>query len=134
MEIKKFIKKHGDSIILIYFPTIKEQLKFSKKFKTNYYLLNSKVKGRKELLKQLHKIEKGIILTTLVLERGITFKNCHVIVYKADHPLYSYENLVQIAGRVGRKKDYPQGDILFLANYKNKSINKAIKEIKRANE
>ena len=108
-------------------------MKFSKKLKEKHYIINSKIANRKKMLDKLHDLNKGIILTTLVLERGITFKNCHVIVYNADHHLFSYENLIQICGRVGRKKDYKQGDILFVVNSKNKNIKKAIKEIKKAN-
>ena len=126
LYILLFLKKHKSDIVLIYFPTIKEQLKFSKRLKKKHYVVNSKIENRKEMLNKLHTLDKGIILTTLVLERGITFKNCHVIVYKADHNLFNYESLVQISGRVGRKKDYPRGDVLFLANNKNKSIRNAI--------
>jgi competence protein ComFA len=133
-EIKKFLKRHKEDLVLIYFPTIKEENNFSKKLKTSHYVINSKVKNREELLLKLHDLKKGIILTTLVLERGITFENCHVIVYRADHNLFSWENLVQISGRVGRKKSFPCGEILFLANNKTKSIKKAIGKIKRANE
>ena len=133
-HIKKFINKHKNGLVLIYFPTIKEQVKFSKGLKKEHYLINSKIKKRAELLSLFHELDRGIILTTLVLERGITFKNCHVVVYKADHKLFGYENLIQIAGRVGRKKDYPHGDILFLASKKNKNIRKAINKIKKANE
>jgi competence protein ComFA len=133
-HIMKFIRKHRKDLVLIYFPTIKEQMKFSKKFKLKHFLINSKVEGREGLIEKFHGLTEGVILTTLVLERGITFKNCHVVVYKADHELFGYENLVQISGRVGRKKDYPRGEILFLADRKNKNIKKAISKIKKANE
>lgn len=131
--IKKFIATHK-GIILIYFPTIKLQEKIAKKFKCKYYLMNSKVKNRKEILARLNTEENAICLSTLVLERGVTFKNVHVIVYKANHELFKYENLVQICGRVGRKMDYPRGDILFLCDSKNKEIRKCIKKIKKCNE
>ena len=132
--IRNFIKKHLHSIILIYFPTIKEQIKFSKRLKIKHYLINSKTNNRKQLLEELHGLKSGVILTTLVLERGITFKNCHVIVYKADHDLFTSENLVQISGRVGRSKDYPSGDILFLVSKNTSKIKRSIKFIKKANE
>ena len=132
--IYKYIKKHDQSMIIIYFPTIKQQMEFSKKFKIKHYLINSKVSDRKELLLKLHTLEKGVILSTLVLERGVTFKNTNVIVYNADHPLFSYENLVQISGRVGRHYLFPHGDIIFLINNKNKRIKQAIKFIKKCNE
>lgn len=134
LEIKRFLKRHIKDLVLIYFPTIKEQLAFSRKFKFEHYVVNSKMDKRDEILNKLHTLKSGIVLTTLVLERGITFKNCHVIVFNADHNLFGYENLVQISGRVGRKKDFPHGEILFLVNKKTKSIRKAISKIKKANE
>lgn len=133
-QIKKFIKRHADGIVIIYFPTIKEQIQFSRKFKINHYVVNSKVDDREKILESIHKLKCGVVLSTLVLERGITFKNCHVIVYKADHELFGYENLVQISGRVGRKIDYPRGEILFLVDKRNKNVTKAINIIKKANE
>lgn len=132
--IYKFIKKHLESIIIIYFPTIKLQMKFSRKLKIKYYIINSKITNRKEMLQEFHELKSGVILSTLVLERGVTFKNVNVIVYLADHKLFSYENLVQISGRVGRNYLYPHGKILFLANVKNKNIKRAIKFIKKCNE
>lgn len=132
--INCFIKQHVNSIVLVYFPTIKIQLKCSKKIKIKHYIINSKTNNREELLNIFHNLKAGVIFTTLVLERGITFKDAHVVVYRADHDLFSYENLVQIAGRVGRKKDYPHGDILFLVNKKNRNIKRAIRFIKKCNE
>lgn len=134
MTITKYIKKHFDSIIIIYFPTIKEQEKFSKKLKIKHYILNSKTNKRDELLMELYSLNQAVILSTLVLERGVTFKNTNVIVYKADHDLFSYENLVQISGRVGRHYLYPHGDIIFLVDRKTKNIKRAIKFIKKCNE
>lgn len=132
--IKKYIKRHSDSIIIVYFPTIKLQNKISKKIKINHYVINSKTVNRKEILAHLHNLKSGVIFSTLVLERGVTFKNTNVIVYWGDHCLFKFENLVQISGRVGRNKLYPHGDIIFLVKYKNKNIRKAIKFIKKCNE
>lgn len=132
--IEKYVKEHENCIIIIYFPTIKLQIKFSKKFKFDHYIINSKVNKRREMLEMFHKLKNGVILSTLVLERGVTFKNTNVIVCFADHKLFTFENLVQISGRVGRNHLYPHGDIIFLANQKNKNIKRAIKYIKKCNE
>ena len=64
----------------------------------------------------------------------VTFKNSNVVVLNADHELFSFENLVQIAGRVGRHYQYRHGDIWFLVKNKNRQITKAIKFIKECNE
>ena len=133
-SIKRYIKNHLESVIIIYFPTIKLQLKFSKKLKIEHHVVNSKISNRQELLKRLHALTSGVILSTLVLERGITFKKTNVIVYLADHKLFNFENLVQISGRVGRSKDYPSGDIIFLVKNKSRNIKRVIKFIKKCNE
>ena len=42
------------------------------------------------------------------------------MVLQADAPLFSETVLVQIAGRVGRDKDYPSGEVVF--TYQEKGI------------
>jgi competence protein ComFA len=43
------------------------------------------------------------LLTTTILERGVTFKHVWVIIIAADDAIYPPASLVQIAGRVGRR-------------------------------
>ena len=73
-------------------------------------------------------------MTTAVLERGVTVKDLQVIVYRADSPIYDSYSLIQIAGRVGRKKDAPEGEVIFLARENNKDIKRAVEEISAANK
>ena len=131
-SLKKFLKKYKDKVVLVYFPTIKIQMKLSKKIKHNY-LINSKSENRDELLNNIRKLHKGVVLTTTVLERGITIKDVQVIVYNAENKLFKSDTLIQIAGRVGRNKDYPKGDIIFLCKSKNKEMKRAKNIIKRTN-
>ena len=72
-------------------------------------------------------------MTTSILERGITIKNLQVIIYQADHTLFTEGILVQISGRVGRKYDAPNGDVIFIANKENLAIKNCIKSIKEIN-
>ncbi|WKB74939.1 helicase-related protein [Ligilactobacillus animalis] len=53
------------------------------------------------------------LVTTTILERGITIARLNVMVLQADAPVFSETVLVQIAGRVGRDKDYPTGDVIL---------------------
>ncbi len=73
------------------------------------------------------------LVTTAVLERGVTIKDLQVIVYQSDHPIYDEASLVQIAGRAGRKKDAPKGEVVFLADRNSGPMEKAIKEIRSCN-
>lgn len=69
------------------------------------------------------------LVTTSILERGVTVRNLQVIVYNADHELYDSAALVQIAGRVGRKIDAKTGNVYFLGEEVTDQMKKAKEEI-----
>ena len=73
-------------------------------------------------------------MTTVVLERGVTVKDLQVIVCNADHSIYDKHALIQIAGRVGRKKDAPEGEVIFLAKKLTRAIQDTISDIEKSNE
>ena len=75
-----------------------------------------------------------MLVTTAVLERGVTVKDLQVIIFGADHPLYTSSALIQISGRVGRKKDAPTGEVVFIARRETNEMVEAVNEIKEANE
>lgn len=131
--LKRLLRKYKDKVVLVYFPTIKCEKKSSKKIKCDY-MVNSKINSREEILSKIKSMKKGIVFTTTILERGITIKDVQVIVYNADNPLFNKDTLIQISGRVGRDKNYHQGDIMFICKRKNKEIKETIKKIKECNE
>lgn len=131
--LKKMIKHYKDKVVLVYFPTIKIQNKISHRVKYKY-LINSKSLNRKDILNKIRSLDKGIILTTTVLERGITIKDVQVIVYNAEHKLFNKDVLIQISGRVGRNINYYKGDIVFVCSSVSKDMKLAIKTIKKYNE
>ncbi|KRN02455.1 superfamily II DNA RNA helicase [Levilactobacillus senmaizukei DSM 21775 = NBRC 103853] len=51
------------------------------------------------------------LVTTTILERGVTFANVAVIIFGGDDEVFSTAALVQIAGRVGRSAQYPTGEV-----------------------
>nr|WP_232345516.1 helicase-related protein [Paenactinomyces guangxiensis] len=75
-----------------------------------------------------------VVVTTTILERGVTVPRCHVLVIGADHPVFDRPSLIQIAGRVGRSGEYQQGEVRFLANEKTEAQNQAKKEIEWLNQ
>src|SRR5699024_11932686 len=46
-----------------------------------------------------------LLLTTTILERGVTFINVWLIIIVSDDAMYTYASLLQIAGRVGRRSE-----------------------------
>ena len=75
-----------------------------------------------------------ILISTTILERGVTFPRVDVFVVEANHQLFTKSSLVQIGGRVGRSMDRPTGELIFFHDGLNQSIKRAIKEIKQMNQ
>lgn len=78
--------------------------------------------------------EIRFLVTTTIMERGVTIPNLHVLVLNANEKVFDKSTLIQIAGRVGRSSKYPKGTVLFLGEYKTKPIVDAIKHIKWMNK
>lgn len=90
---------------------------------------------REEKIRLFKRRKLDYLVTTSVLERGVTVEGLHVIVADADHEaIYDAATLIQIAGRAGRKASCPSGEVIFLCEKKTPSIDRAIGEIRRSNE
>ena len=121
---------------LIFVPTVEDaELLFQKlsMFVKGGDYVSSKRRTREAIISKFKKGGYSYLVTTAVLERGVTVKDVQVIVYGADDPIYDSAALIQIAGRVGRKKGAEDGDVFFLAKEESKSMRKAIKEIRFCN-
>lgn len=134
-ETSRFLKQFKQ--IFIFVPTIQLSIRiyhFLRLFFPNGYYINSKCENRDEIIKRFRLKKYRYLVTTAVLERGVTVKDLQVIVYLSDHPIYDSYSLIQIAGRVGRKKEAPEGEVIFLARERNKEIERAVEEISAANK
>lgn len=78
--------------------------------------------------------ELDFLVTTTILERGVTFENIDVIIWRADHQVYTEAALVQISGRAGRSKKYPTGNVTFFHMGWTRAMKKALKQIKQMND
>lgn len=112
---------------------VKEYLE-KKIFNIDVEYVHSQRKKRRNIIENFAKEKIDILITTPILERGVTFKNIDVIVLDADNDLYNDASLIQIAGRCGRHKDYQDGKIYFCYKNYTKLIKKAIKQIKYMNK
>ncbi|MFL6561410.1 MAG: helicase-related protein, partial [Bacillus sp. (in: firmicutes)] len=74
---------------------------------------------------------KGIplLLTTTILERGVTFPNIDVAVVGSEDAIFTESALVQIAGRAGRSKEHPDGVVTYFHYGKTEEMLKARKQI-----
>ena len=133
-KIKTF--NQHDKKVFVFAPTIARcefLYKILKIFVKNGTFVHSKCKDRTQKIKKFKDGEYDYLITTAVLERGVTFKNLQVIIYDADNEIYNSQTLIQIAGRVGRKIDAPEGEVIFLVNKTTDEIKCAISTIESKN-
>ena len=95
--------------------------------------VHSKRTNRPQIIDNFKNNQYSYLITTAVLERGVTISNLQVIIYQADHDIYDKGTLIQISGRVGRKMNAPSGDVIFLVDKVNENIQNAIREIRDKN-
>lgn len=100
---------------LVFFNHIETMHQTYLKYRTlipNLISVSSEDAHRFEKVEALRRGEHFIVFTTTILERGFTMAKLDVIVMNAE--TFEKAALVQIAGRVGRKIEAPQGLVLFL--------------------
>ncbi|MCB7430269.1 helicase, partial [Erysipelatoclostridium ramosum] len=83
--------------------------------------------------KKFHAHHYECLIATTVLERGITIKGIHVVIYQADHPVFNEASLIQMIGRVGRNIEMPTGRGLFLCTKKTRDIERCIRALQLMN-
>lgn len=123
--------------VFIFVPTIaigKWMLRFITIFFPTTKLAFSSSIDREKIVHQFKHKPDFFLITTAILERGITVSHLQAIIFEADHQLYTTSMLIQMAGRVGRKLISPTGKVILLANYQSRSMQGARAKIKFAND
>lgn len=95
--------------------------------------VSSKRNNKEEIIDDFKSGKYSFLVTTAILERGVTVKNLNVFVMNAGSRIYDAASLVQIAGRAGRKIDAPHGEVYFITDRPTEAIQKAISEIEYCN-
>ena len=95
---------------------------------------NSQDPLRTKKCEQFKNKEIDILVTTSILERGITIDNANVIVLGADsNQIFSKAALIQMAGRVGRTRENPTGKAWFFCREETHEITETIENISEMN-
>ncbi|MGM7721419.1 DEAD/DEAH box helicase [Metabacillus sp. Hm71] len=89
---------------------------------------------RKEKVKSFRIGDIPIIVTSTILERGVTIPNSDVAVLGSEDDIFTESALVQISGRVGRSAAYPTGDIILFHFGKTQAMLDAKRHIQNMNE
>lgn len=121
---------------IIFFPTIElmnEALPLFQQIDSSILSVSAEDPERKEKVVLLRNEKIRGLLSTTILERGITIKNVQVAVVGAENKVFTSSALIQIAGRVGRNVAYPSGEIVFYHHGISRQMDQAIQEIERLN-
>jgi competence protein ComFA len=96
--------------------------------------VHSERPDKENVIDDFKKGKLDFLITTSVLERGVTIKNLQVLVFHADNKsIYDSSTLIQISGRVGRKMDSPDGEVVFFAQKQTEEMTDAIRKIEHYN-
>ncbi|MCI1245408.1 MAG: hypothetical protein LKG11_05645 [Bacilli bacterium] len=122
---------------LVFVPSIaksRELYEFTSLFLKRGNYVNSRREERDLVIDSFKKGLTGYLITTSVLERGVTIRDLQVLVMGADSQrVYPSSTLIQIAGRAGRKSDAPTGEVVFLSEKETEGMRDAIDEIRFCN-
>lgn len=128
--VKKRIKIKKQA--LLFFPNIlllNKILPFLQTVEPGILAVHAADPLRKEKVQQMRDKKILMLLTTTILERGVTFPNIDVAVIGAEDDIFTESALVQISGRVGRSAQFPDGEITFFHYGKTEAMLKARKQI-----
>jgi len=75
-----------------------------------------------------------LLVTTTILERGVTIPQSDVFILEADSTVFDAAALVQMAGRAGRSAQDPNGFVVFAAKERTSSQKEAVRQIVEMNK
>ena len=131
-DIFNNIINNQDRKFIIYCSTIEKASKTSEILNTKY--VSSKVENTSEIVEDFKVNKEKILVSTTILERGITIKGLDVIIIDASDKVFTSETIIQICGRVGRKIDDPIGNIYIFYSHNSIKFYKVKSYIKRMNK
>ncbi|WP_202079372.1 helicase-related protein [Caldalkalibacillus salinus] len=96
--------------------------------------VHSEDERRTEVVQRFRRHDIRLLITTTILERGVTIPYCDVAVLGSDDPVFNEAALIQMAGRAGRKPDDPIGNVWFFPEVRTQDQVSAINRIKGWNK
>jgi len=105
-----------------------------KKLDARIHAVHASHPDRKEHVQALRDKKVPGLLTTTILERGITIPNVQVAVVGAEQLIFNNGALIQIGGRVGRSVNHPSGDFVLFHHGVTYAMDEAKNEIIRLNK
>ncbi len=116
---------------LIFVPTIRKAELLSKIMRIPY--ITSKSENKEEIIQQFIQGKNTKLISTTILERGVTFLNVFVHILWAEHPVFDESSLTQISGRVLRGKS-TKGACYLYAFERCVEVEKCIRNLNLTNQ
>jgi competence protein ComFA len=134
LQLLKWIENRlsASTPMLVFIPTVawmNRLLPLLQSFDERIESVHAEDPSRKEKVLKMRQGEVTLLVTTTILERGVTFAGLDVAVLGAEDRIFTESALVQIAGRVGRNKEIPTGNVTFFHNGKTEAMLRARKQI-----
>lgn len=118
--------------VLVFVPRIRDGNRLSRLL--GCPCIHSQSPDKDDIMRRFSGKEYRVLVSTTLLERGITVPSVQVIVLRADHPVFTMASLVQIFGRAGRSFDDPKGECLCLAASLSDSMRQSADLLHQMNE
>jgi len=134
--IMKWIEKHHEKPKLLFVPSLSTLQTVSSLLEQQnipHLAVHSNETNRHEYVEAFRKDQVQLMVTTTILERGVTFTDVQVAVFGAENSIFEEAALVQIAGRAGRKKEAPTGEVVYFHYGVSQEMRKARKHIQGMN-
>ncbi len=127
------LKRNGPRMVFV--PTIREAalLQFLLRRFVSCCSVTSRSKDRDAVIERFRMEKHGVMVTTTVMERGVTIPGVDICVFHADHDVFDEASLIQMAGRAGRTFEYPDGEVLFLQTSRSERTEQCRDTITEAN-
>ncbi|WP_231877241.1 DEAD/DEAH box helicase [Bhargavaea cecembensis] len=88
---------------------------------------------RRSLVMALREGRVPGLLTTTILERGITIPRLQIAVVGSEKTVFDRSAIIQISGRAGRSPEHPDGEVILFHHGITPEMDAAVREIRRLN-
>lgn len=133
-KLSSFLRHPGKKLIFMANIALAEQLySLLTQMYPDLACVHAQDPERQDKVMALREGNVSALITTSILERGVTFENCHVYIVGADNRLFTSAALIQMSGRVGRKSNFPRGTLIYGHNGVSMAMWSARQQIKRMN-
>lgn len=121
---------------IVFVPTIAMAMRLSRCLSLYFRCTSftSKREHKERIIEAFHAGKYEFLVSTTVLERGITIRGIYIIIFHGEHIVFNEASLIQMIGRVGRSIEMPEGKGWFLCTKQTNDISRCIMAIQKMNE